>query len=148
MTRFNSENILSSLALETGTVNYNLIINSTSLQSLLLGAVKILRRMTRYKTPARESVFFAYSNNPYHFPKKSRIDTFIPASFNGIVNWSFLTAQKIILKFSVFCLFDDVKTNELELYFCKVFDKNVFVKSSTLGTVIYLVEKIYHKDIY
>ena len=32
LTRFNLENILSSLALETGTMNNNLIINSTSLQ--------------------------------------------------------------------------------------------------------------------
>ena len=42
-TRFNFENILSSLALETGTMNNNLIINSTSLQPLLLGAAMILR---------------------------------------------------------------------------------------------------------
>ena len=42
-TRFNSENILSSLALETGTMNNNLVINSTSIQLLLLGAAKILR---------------------------------------------------------------------------------------------------------
>ena len=37
--RFNLENILSNLALETRTVNNNLIINSTSLQPLLLGAL-------------------------------------------------------------------------------------------------------------
>ena len=41
--RFNLENILSNLALETRTDNNNLIINSTSLQPLLLGAPKILR---------------------------------------------------------------------------------------------------------
>ena len=104
LTRLNLENILSSLALETGTVDYNLIINSTSLQPLLLGAVKILRQVIRYKTLARERVFFAYITNPYHYPKRSRIDTFIPTSFNGIIN-SFFTAQKIILKFNVFfCL--------------------------------------------
>ena len=40
-TRFNSENILPSLVLETGTMN-NLIINSTSLQLLLLDAAKNL----------------------------------------------------------------------------------------------------------
>ena len=40
-TRFNLENILSSLALETGIVNDILIINSTLLEPLLLGAVKI-----------------------------------------------------------------------------------------------------------
>ena len=56
---------------------YNLIINSTPLQPLLLGAVKILCQVTRYKTPARERAFFAYSTNPYYCPKRSRIDTFI-----------------------------------------------------------------------
>ena len=61
LTCFNSENILYSLVLETGTVNYNLIINSMSLQPLLLGAIKILHNVTRYETPARERVFFAYS---------------------------------------------------------------------------------------
>ena len=40
---FNLENILSSLALETGTMNNNLIINSKSLQLLVLGAAKVLR---------------------------------------------------------------------------------------------------------
>ena len=51
LTRFNLENILSRLALETGTVNNNLIINSKSLQPLLLGAVTILRLVARYETP-------------------------------------------------------------------------------------------------
>ena len=48
------------------------------------------------------------------------------------------------------CMFagDDVKTNDFELYFCKSFDIKVFVKNCTLGTVIYLLEKIYYKDIY
>ena len=41
-TSFNSENILPSLVLETGTMNNNLIINSTSLQLLLLDAAKNL----------------------------------------------------------------------------------------------------------
>ena len=40
--RFSLENILSSLALETGTMNNNLIINSTLLQPLVLSATKIL----------------------------------------------------------------------------------------------------------
>ena len=62
-TCFNLENILSSLPFETETANNNLIINSASLQPLLLGAIKILRHVTRYKTPARERVFFAYSAN-------------------------------------------------------------------------------------
>ena len=40
--RFNLENILSSLTLETETVSNNLIINSVSLQPLVLSAAKIL----------------------------------------------------------------------------------------------------------
>ena len=55
LTHFNLENILSSLALETETVNNNLAINSTSPQPLLLGAVKHLRFVTRYEIPVRES---------------------------------------------------------------------------------------------
>ena len=57
------------LALETGTVNNNLIITGTSLQPLLLGAVKILRDVTRYETQARKRVFIAYSTNSYHCSK-------------------------------------------------------------------------------
>ena len=60
---FNLENILSSLALQTGTVKNILIINITSLEHLLLGAVKISHHVTRYETPTRERVFFAYSTN-------------------------------------------------------------------------------------
>ena len=54
LARFNFKNILSSLALETGTVNNNLIIYGTLFQALLFGAIKILRRVTRYETPVRE----------------------------------------------------------------------------------------------
>ena len=54
LARFNFKNILSSLALETGTVNNNLIIYGTLFQALLTGAIKILRRVTRYETPVRE----------------------------------------------------------------------------------------------
>ena len=43
LTRFNLENILSSLALETGTMNNNVIINSTLLQPLVVSAAKTLR---------------------------------------------------------------------------------------------------------
>ena len=43
LTRFNLEIILSSLVLETGTMNNNLIISSTLLKSLIVGAAKILR---------------------------------------------------------------------------------------------------------
>ena len=102
LTRFNLENILSSLALETGTVNNNLIINSTTLQSLLLGAVNILRHVTRYEAPARERVLFEYSTNSYHYFKRSGIDTFIPFSFNGIRNFSH--KEKIKL-FYIQCFF-------------------------------------------
>ena len=42
LTSFNLESILSSLALETGAMNNNLIINSMSLQPLVLSAAKIL----------------------------------------------------------------------------------------------------------
>ena len=46
---FNLEKILSSLALETGTVNNYMIINNISLQPLLLGAIKILGRLYAIK---------------------------------------------------------------------------------------------------
>ena len=51
LTSLNLENILSSLALETGTAINNLIIDSTSLQPVLLdNALKVLRHVTRYET--------------------------------------------------------------------------------------------------
>ena len=56
LTRFNLENIFSSLTLETGTMNNNLIINSTSLQPLVLSAAKILRHWLDTKLwPEKES---------------------------------------------------------------------------------------------
>ena len=63
LTRFNLENTLSSLVLETQTVNNILVINSTSLKPLLLGAVNIFCHVTRCENPATERVFFAYSTN-------------------------------------------------------------------------------------
>ena len=93
LTHFNLGNILSSLGLETATVSNNLIINSTSFQPLLAGA---LRHMTRYETPARERIFSAFSTNSDHFCKRLGIDTFIPASFNGIRNSSRSRMEKII----------------------------------------------------
>ena len=63
LTRLNLENILTSLALEIGTVNIITIINSTSLEPLLFGAVNIIHHVTRYENPVRERVFFAYSAN-------------------------------------------------------------------------------------
>ena len=51
LTSFNLENILSSIALETGTAINNLIIDSTSLQPVLLDDVlNVLRHVTRYET--------------------------------------------------------------------------------------------------
>ena len=55
-TRFDLENILSRLAFETGTVNNNLIINSKSLQPLLLGAVTILRHVQDTKLRRRPAL--------------------------------------------------------------------------------------------
>ena len=89
------ENILSNLALEMGTVNNNLIITGRLLQPLLLGAVKILHHVTRYETPARKRVFIAYSTNSYHCSKRSGIDTFILASFNGIQNCTHMEKIKL-----------------------------------------------------
>ena len=66
LTHFSLENILSSLALGTETVNKNLIINNTSLQPLPLVAVKVLCHVTRYITLVRERVFFVYSTNLCH----------------------------------------------------------------------------------
>ena len=60
-----------------------------------VSVVKILRHVTRCETPVRERVFFAYSTNSYYCSKRSGIDTFIPASFNGIRNCSHM--EKIIL---------------------------------------------------
>ena len=96
------ENILSSLSLETGTVNDILIINSTWLKPLLLGAVKIFRHVTRYETPARERAFFAYTS--------------LPAPFNGIRNCSYM--EKIILSANSFSFH---KLFYIECFFCLKF---------------------------
>ena len=95
LTHFNLENVLSSLALETRTVNNNLIITSTSLKPFLLGAVKILRHETRYETLARKRVFFAYSTNSWHCSKTTGIDTFIRASFHKIQNSTHIEKIKL-----------------------------------------------------
>ena len=84
LTRFNLESILSSLALETGTMNDNLIINSTSLQPLVLNAARILHHWLDTKL-WRE---IACSTNPYQCFKRLDIDNFIPASFNRVRNCS------------------------------------------------------------
>ena len=68
-------------------------------------------------------IFFAYSTILYNCSKRSGIYTFIPASFNGIINCLhvkifFFNNQQFL--FPV----DDVKTNNLELYFRKVFRYN------------------------
>ena len=133
-TRFNLENILSSLALENGTVNNNLINNSTSLKPLLLDVLKVLRQVTIYETLARERIFFSFSSNPYQCSKRSEIDTFIPASFNGIRNCAHVEKIKLFciqcFFFCCCCLFanDDVKPNNSESYFCRVFRYKCFCK--------------------
>ena len=104
LTRLNLKNINSSLALETGTMNDNLIINSTSLQPLDLSAAKILRPVTRYETLARERIFFAYSTNPHQCSERSEIDNFIPASFNEIRNCSNMEKIKSFCIQYFFCL--------------------------------------------
>ena len=84
LTPFNLENILSSLALETGTVNNNLMINSTSLQPLGLAAAKILCHVTRYETLAKGRIFFSYSTNPYQCSKRSEIDNSSQLPLTGL----------------------------------------------------------------
>ena len=139
LTRFNLENILSSLVLETETVNNSLVNNVTPLQPLLLGAVKFLLRVTRYETLVRETVFFAYSNILYNCSKRSGIDTFSPASFNETRNC--LHWKNWIILYSIFFLFadDDGKMNQLKSYL----GIKASVKNSTLVTVIYLFERTY-----
>ena len=53
LTTFNLENILPSLAPETGTVNNNLVNNSMLLQPLFLGAANTLHHVVRYITLVR-----------------------------------------------------------------------------------------------
>ena len=77
-TRFKSESIVPSLALETGTMNNNLIINRTSFQLLLLVVAKILRRWLDTKL-WWERIFFPYSINPYQCPKRPETDWFHPS---------------------------------------------------------------------
>ena len=50
--------------------------------------------MTRSENPVKERVFFAYSTHSYYCSKRSGIDAFILASFNGIKNCSHV--EKII----------------------------------------------------
>ena len=138
------EKVLSSLVLETGTVNNNLIITSTSLQPLLLGVAKILHHTTRCETPARIRVFFAYSTNCYHCFKRSGIYTFIPACFRGI--WNCTQWKKLnYFTLNVFSLFagDDVKTSDFELYFCIVVRYKCFCqKLGNLHEGIYSLEEV------
>ena len=60
--------------------------------------------------------------------------SFIPASFNRIRNCSHVEKNKL---FCPWCFFlfadDDVKTNDLELYFCKVFWYKCFCKKLYFG---------------
>ena len=85
-TRFNLENILPSLALETGTMNNNLVINSTSLQRLLLGAVNILCHWLNTKLWWEKESSLHILQTRTSFPKDWKWVNFIPASFNGIIS--------------------------------------------------------------
>ena len=60
LTRFNLENILSSLAIETGAVNNNLVSNSMSLQPLLLGAVNTLHHVIRNSSERKSFLCIIY----------------------------------------------------------------------------------------
>ena len=102
LARFNLENIISSFALKTGTVNNNLIITSMSLHPLLLGAIKLWPHVTRCKTPVRETVFFAYSINLCHCSKRLGIDTSIPAYFNEIRIYSHMEKKLFYIQYFFF----------------------------------------------
>ena len=81
--------------------------------------VPIFRNVTRYETPVRERVFFAsYSPNLYYCSRRSGVDTFILASFNGIKNCSHIKKLNYFT-FTVFLFaVDDIKMNDLEPHFC------------------------------
>ena len=72
--------------------------------------------LTRYETLARERIFFSYSTNLRQCFKRPEIDSFIPASFNGIRNCSRMEKIKL---FCIQCFFffadDDVKTKDLDI---------------------------------
>ena len=71
----------------------------------------------------------------------SGIDTFIPASFNGIRNCSHMEKIKwFYIQCFLFVCSDDVKMNDLELNFYKVFRYKCFCKKNLLE--IYLLERI------
>ena len=104
--------------------------------------------LTRYETLVIGRIFFANYTNPYQCSKRLEIDTFIPVSFNAIRNCSHMEKIKI---FCIQCFFlfadDDVKTNDLELYFCKCSFKklyfghcNLFIRKNLLER--YLLERI------
>ena len=80
-----------------------------------------------YETLVR--VFFTYSNISYNCSKRSGIEAFVQASFNGIGNC--LHVKKIVLIFNIFLFaVDDVKTDNLELYFRKAFRYKYFGKKT------------------
>ena len=88
----------------------------------------------------REKAFFtSYSTSLFNCSNRLDIDTFIPASFNGIRNCSHM--QKSYFTFNIFCLFadDGVKMNGLELHFYKVFWYKCFCKKLLER---YLLERI------
>ena len=125
LTRFNLENILSSLALETGTVNNNLIITSASLQPFLLCVVKILRHVTRYKKESCLHILLIRIISP-----KSReqiLYQLLLRKSEAAHIWKKLD----YFTFNVFSLFagDDLKMSDLELYFRTVVRYKCFCKN-------------------
>ena len=95
----------------------------------------------RYETPVRERAFFAtYSTNLYYCYKRLGILSFqlVLVESETAHIWKKLDYST----FKVFFLFadDDVKMNDLELHFYKVFRYKCFCKKTILGT--YLSERI------
>ena len=72
-------------------------------------------------------ILYAYSTISYNCSKRSGADIFTPASFNGIRNCLHVKKKKINIQYFLFAV-DDVKTNNLGLYFRKVFRYKYFCK--------------------
>ena len=136
LTRFNLQKVLFSLAWETGTISNNLII--------ILGAAKLYAMWLGTKL-RREKAFCAYSTNLYQYYKGSGIYTFIPAFFNGNRNCSHMEKVNYFTS-SVFFLFvcrSWRKNERLRVIFqYKSSSISVYVKTSALDTVIYLLENL------
>ena len=73
-----------------------------------------LKVITFYKELSEnyQYIFFAYSTISYNCSKRLGIDTFIPASFNGIRNWLHVKKNICNIQYFLFAV-DDAKTNSL-----------------------------------